>query len=324
VVGFGTNPPQRPHHRTCHGYFPSQASDTIASRHTLYGALVGGPGSNDEYTDDRDNYINNEVACDYNGAFTGALAAMYLLDGGTPAANFPPPVDREAEFIVEASINVDGDRFTEIRSEVKNVSAWPARPAGNLSFRYYLNLDEVTAAGIAVSSITVNSNYSQGNPSISSLQPVGGAEDIYYIEISFAGDTLYPGTQESYRREVQFRIALPQNAPADAWDRTNDWSAQDLQTGYSNTTIAPHIPIYLEGVQVAGAEFNQETVSTRSTSWSQGQVTTRPRAESMHWYSPQGRKIPVSRADAQSYPAASGVYIHKSATQAKRTLVHKR
>lgn len=42
--------------------------------HTLYGALVGGPDGNDVYTDSRNNFINNEVACDYNAGFQGAVA----------------------------------------------------------------------------------------------------------------------------------------------------------------------------------------------------------------------------------------------------------
>ena len=42
--------------------------------HTLYGALVGGPGNNDDYDDVRSDYIKNEITCDYNAGFTGALA----------------------------------------------------------------------------------------------------------------------------------------------------------------------------------------------------------------------------------------------------------
>ena len=42
--------------------------------HVLYGALVGGPGRNDDYQDKRSNYVNNEVACDYNAGFQTAVA----------------------------------------------------------------------------------------------------------------------------------------------------------------------------------------------------------------------------------------------------------
>lgn len=42
--------------------------------HTLYGALVGGPGKDDSYADDRTDYVKNEVACDYNAAFQSGIA----------------------------------------------------------------------------------------------------------------------------------------------------------------------------------------------------------------------------------------------------------
>jgi hypothetical protein len=44
--------------------------------HVLTGALVGGPDENDNYTDDRTNYVTNEVATDYNAAFQGLLANL--------------------------------------------------------------------------------------------------------------------------------------------------------------------------------------------------------------------------------------------------------
>lgn len=40
----------------------------------LKGALVGGPGRNDDYQDVRSDYVKNEVACDYNAGFQSALA----------------------------------------------------------------------------------------------------------------------------------------------------------------------------------------------------------------------------------------------------------
>ena len=42
---------------------------------TLFGALVGGPDENDNYVDDRSDYVSNEVACDYNAGFQSALVA---------------------------------------------------------------------------------------------------------------------------------------------------------------------------------------------------------------------------------------------------------
>ena len=86
VVGFGSNPPQRPHHRssscpidptqTCgwDDYYNSGPNPS-----TLWGALLGGPGSNDDYIDDRSDYIKNEVACDYNAGFQSAVAGLRTL-----------------------------------------------------------------------------------------------------------------------------------------------------------------------------------------------------------------------------------------------------
>lgn len=45
----------------------------------MYGALVGGPGIDDDYVDDRGDYVKNEVALDYNAGFQAALAELHYL-----------------------------------------------------------------------------------------------------------------------------------------------------------------------------------------------------------------------------------------------------
>lgn len=71
VVGYGPNPPQQPHHRaaSCPPLGQECTWDYFNSRdpnpHTLYGALVGGPNGQDAYDDNRNNFIQNEVATDY-------------------------------------------------------------------------------------------------------------------------------------------------------------------------------------------------------------------------------------------------------------------
>ncbi len=40
---------------------------------------MGGPDHNDQYTDDREDYVSNEVATDYNAGFQSALAALVQL-----------------------------------------------------------------------------------------------------------------------------------------------------------------------------------------------------------------------------------------------------
>ncbi len=91
VVGFGTNPPRNPHHRTAHGAWGNDITTPAVSVHTLYGALVGGPDVADGYADSRTDYVRNEVALDYNAAFTGALARMYRTFGGSPSPTSRSP-----------------------------------------------------------------------------------------------------------------------------------------------------------------------------------------------------------------------------------------
>ena len=45
----------------------------------LYGALVGGPDQNDFYEDERNDYVKNEVANDYNSGYQSAIAGLSRL-----------------------------------------------------------------------------------------------------------------------------------------------------------------------------------------------------------------------------------------------------
>ncbi|GAB3892327.1 hypothetical protein GCM10029964_066940 [Kibdelosporangium lantanae] len=222
VVGFGTNPPRNPHHRTAHGSWADNISDPPNSRHILYGALVGGPSSpNDAYTDDRTNYTMNEVALDYNAGFTSALARLYGEYGGTPLTTFPTRETPDGpEILAQAALNQpDGNGFTEVKAYVLNKSAWPARTFTG-ALRYYFTLDGSTTA----SQISVSSPYNQCDaPAVKQLS---GA--VYYVEVKCPAGVA-PGGQSRYRKEIQFRITS-----AGTWDPTNDWSHNGL--GASGTT----------------------------------------------------------------------------------------
>jgi hypothetical protein len=86
VVGFGNNPPQRPHHAASSCSSPPARCDWDdfskpgPNAHVLTGALVGGPDVNDNYADNREDYVKNEVTLDYNAGFQSALAALHSLN----------------------------------------------------------------------------------------------------------------------------------------------------------------------------------------------------------------------------------------------------
>ncbi len=252
VVGFGQNPPKHPHHRTAHSSWTDQQNSPTYHRHTLYGALVGGPDNSDGYTDDISNYVNNEVACDYNAGFTGALAKLYGQYGGTPISNFKAiETKSNDEVIIKAGINSSGQNYTEIKALVYNQTGWPARVTDKLSFKYFMDLSEIVAANIDPLSLVTNSNYAEGNIKVSKVLPWDTSKNIYYVNVDLAGENIYPGGQSACRREVQFRISAPQGTSY--WDPKNDFSFKDIPTGSTVDTVQ-NIPVYDNGVKIFGNE----------------------------------------------------------------------
>ncbi|MCY9399216.1 glycoside hydrolase family 9 protein [Bacillus haynesii] len=250
IVGYGTNPPRHPHHRTAHGSWADHMNVPENHRHTLYGALVGGPGRDDSYRDETNDYVSNEVAIDYNAAFTGNVAKMFQLYGAgqSPLPHFPEKETPEDEFFAEASINSSGNNYTEIRVQLNNRSGWPAKKTDKLSFRYYVDLTEAANAGFSSEDIKVSIGYNEG-ASVSQLKPHHIGKHIYYTEVSFSGVMIYPGGQSAHKKEVQFRLSAP--AGTSFWNPENDHSYQGLSQKLAKTR---YMPVYDDGRLVFGNE----------------------------------------------------------------------
>jgi len=223
MIGFGDSYPEHPHHRTSQGSYSNNMNEPSTARHTLYGALVGGPDANDSYTDEVSNYNTNEVACDYNAGFTGLLAKMYGKYHGQTLKNFGAVETPYDEWGIEASVNVDGEDFVEIKAIVENKTAWPARAAYDVELRYFVDLTEVIEGGGSASSIEVTTNYMKSG-TVEGLKVWDEDNNIYYLSVVFNDGSLYPGGQEHYKSEIQVRM---RNAGG-AWDNSNDPSYIDL------------------------------------------------------------------------------------------------
>lgn len=244
VVGFGENPPEHPHHRTAQGSWSDNMNEPNYHRHTLYGALVGGPDASDGYTDTVSDFNKNEVADDYNAGFTGALAKLYKKYGGETLADLGAVEDIGEEMFVEYRINASGDGFTEIKAMVYNQSAWPARVADNLELRYFVDLSELSDP----SSVSVSLNYAEGAV-FGGLYEWDKDNGIYYVSIDFGGSKIYPGGQSAYKKEVQFRML------ADGWFPDNDPSFAELVgTDGSELVRANSAALYESGTLVFGSE----------------------------------------------------------------------
>jgi len=220
VVGFGENPPSHPHHRTSQGSYCDNMNEPSEFRHTLYGALVGGPDASDGYTDTVTDYCKNEVACDYNAGFTGLLAAMYSKYHGKTLIDFGAVEDVPSdEYSAECSLNVQGNDFAEIKAFIYNKTAWPARAADKLEFRYYVDLSEIYKAGGDAAGVKISTNYMQSGR-VDGLKVWNEKNHIYYLSVVFDDGSLRPGGQSQYKSEIQVRMTSPNGA----WDNGNDFS----------------------------------------------------------------------------------------------------
>ncbi|MGA6161869.1 glycoside hydrolase family 9 protein [Amycolatopsis magusensis] len=220
LIGFGANPPRNPHHRTAHGSWTDNLQQPAQNRHVLHGALVGGPGQpNDSYVDDRGDYVANEVALDYNAAYTGALAKLYDEFGGSPLADFPVAETPDGpELYVQGAATQQSSTFTEVKLYVVNTSAWPARALTGGKVRYYFTLDGATTPA----QLSVTTNYNQCGTASAPIQHAG---DVYYVEIPCPA-AIAPAGQSAHRKEIQVRVTS-----AGAWDPANDWSYAGLPSG---------------------------------------------------------------------------------------------
>ncbi|WP_303836754.1 glycoside hydrolase family 9 protein [Ruminococcus flavefaciens] len=267
VVGFGDKYPQNPHHRTAHGSWKNDLKIPDKTRHILYGALVGGPNQDGSYNDDRQDFINNEVATDYNAGFTAMLCKMIDKYGGTKDASFPQPeVHDGPEFYVEV-LSKGGDASGQtISFKVTNHSAWPARVQDNISFRYYMDLSEVKAAGKNPEDLVIRCDRDQsamyaakGYKTAEISKPKQYSGDIYYIEVNLPdGRVVLPISEGQQQCEILLAIVMPDYGSG--WDSSNDFSAKDLGKTAKGTdgsavgVVTPYVPVYVNGKLYYGEE----------------------------------------------------------------------
>ena len=251
VVGYGAKSPRNPHHRSAHGSWANNIEIPTESRHILYGALVGGPDQNDRYEDRRSDYMRNEVAIDYNAAFTGALAHLAKQHPGAVDPNFPATETKSGELSVSAKINATGTDFFEWALRLQNHTAWPARQARNVKVRYFFSLAATGAPEQAARELLVQSNYSEG-AKVTGIFPWDSRNGIYFAEMDFSNARSAPIGESESRREIQVRLSLPRNGRGWAWDWSKDWSAAGLGSG--DYTLAPRITVYENGALAWGAE----------------------------------------------------------------------
>lgn len=263
IVGFPT--PQQsakhPHHRAAHGSKTNNMLTPTEHRHVLWGALVGGPDTNDVHNDVTTDFVYNEVAIDYNAGLVGALAALYLYygQGQQPLADFPPKEEKTDEYYAEAKLEQENTERSQVTLTVHNESVHPPHFETGMAVRYYFSISELLAAGQSINDVSLEIYYDEqktmsGVPvKVTGPFAVDAATGVYYYQFDWADSPIYGD------RDLQFGLIAKQDRNYKShWDPTNDWS----HTGITKTaSISSYVPVYLNGVKVYGNEPDSESSS---------------------------------------------------------------
>lgn len=262
-VGFSDISAKHPHHRAAHGSKTLSMNDPVEHRHTLWGALVGGPDATDNHNDETTDFVSNEVAIDYNAGFVGALAGLYKYygEGMKPLENFPPKEPVSDDFYAESKLEQENTERTQVTINIHNETSRPPQFVDELKARYFFDISEMLAAGQTIEDLNIAVMYDEGKASDGKETAIKGPfawdaeKGIYYVEIDWTGNAFYGD------REFHFGLVegLDSNWKSH-WDPTNDWSRKDIGKEYS---INKNISVYRGDVKVYGNEPPKGTVGTK-------------------------------------------------------------
>ncbi len=265
IVGYDLeNGASHPHHRAAHGSKTLSMDDPVDQTHVLWGALVGGPDSDDYHVDITKDYIYNEVAVDYNAGFVGAAAGLYYYygkdEGHLPEENFPPSEESLkgdiTEYYVEARVVQENEARSQVEVTIYNDSSLPPHYVDDIKCRYFFNISELLAAGQTIDDVTIEIYYDEENANTNGAsfatisEPVQWDENgTYYVEISWEGCEFYG------KRTFHFGLIaeMDENYQTN-WDPADDYSREGIEISEDTLLLTERIPAYVEGELVWGIE----------------------------------------------------------------------
>jgi hypothetical protein len=280
IVGFapsGTTSVQHPHHRAAHGSLTNSMLVPAENRHTLWGALAGGPDAGDKHVDDTTDFVYNEVAIDYNAAFVGALAGLYQYYGsGQANTRWTPPAE-PTEPAPYASVKLEQENAerSQVSVQINNYGTHPPRFESDLSLRYYFNISELMEHGQTIDDVSLATYYDEsaslGKPAkVTGPIAADAASGVYYVDVSWAGVPI------SGKRELQFALVAGQDSSWKSWwSGANDWGHTGITSSYQTST---YVPVYRAGVKVSGNEPGQGGPGPTPTATASPGVTVSPTA----------------------------------------------
>ena len=198
MIGYGDNYPQNPHHRTAHGSWLDDVHQPQQTRNLLIGALVGGPDGEENWEDDRNDWVRNEVGVSYNAGLAGALAKMYDLYGGEAVAEITFPQSDRPEIYVESKTS-KSSQGTKINLTIVNKSASPAMGIEKPMVRIFYATRSQPVEKLYVST-------SSGDCANSTAKVVKLKQDSFYSEVTCDNTIIYPGGKQNYKKQVSLIV----------------------------------------------------------------------------------------------------------------------
>lgn len=237
ITGFSENSAKYPHHRAASGLAIDVDANT--HRHTLIGALVGGPDGNDNHNDSTGDYEQNEVALDYNAGFTGALAGLYHFYGEGQEIDRTFSFEEEVkpdEYYTVVKCSEDSSSGTILRLYLGCITGMPERTE-NVSIRYYFDISELESADDIYCTLDYDGS---GNVTIS--DPVCAYDSVYYVELKWNDYSIPVGAP---------RIIFTVGSKSGMWDSANDFSFNGLGSDF---VTSQNIPVYVDSIISGGSE----------------------------------------------------------------------
>ena len=292
-VGYEYNFASHPHHRSSHCSATQSMDDPIIQVHTLWGALVGGPGLKDEHVDETKDYIYNEVTDDYNAGFCGDLAGLYHYYG-TKGKEYEDKnyiiedFDMSSNAIGYDQVDENGDALPvgyfvsggkaqekadgiQLKLVLHNRTINPPRFECDVKARYFFNIKELLDNGYDVDYLVPRIDYDQeagytNNKSHAELSdPVKYDDDgTYYVEVTWKDCKFYGS------RVYQFALTTkmdPETNEYPEWDSSNDYSYADLvsfEDDNSAAAITDKVTLYAGDKLIWGTEPDGTTAGIGS------------------------------------------------------------
>ncbi|MCZ2342434.1 MAG: glycoside hydrolase family 9 protein [Bacteroidales bacterium] len=223
LVGFGAHPWPVAHHRTAHGpwagweHFDKNSPVYLPRmRHTLSGAMLGGPDAEDRFTPDIQDFKQNEVALDYQAALPGCLARLAQdHPASRKRSELIPKVPSEPQLFVEAKIEEAKTGQLRLQCRVVNASTWPAFVAENVSFRY---------TGLLPAGKTPRDVTAQAGAGTRCTVAAGPRDGQFVVTVTFPQHRLFPGGKgPAPRYEPYYQVETPLTITIHAgWNPASD------------------------------------------------------------------------------------------------------